>query len=85
MSRYHHLIASYGKKKKVKKISYKGTTLDTSFDTEELEEGKKIKTSSFSCWLFVCLLGRNTAFSSNILFEIKIFYFEMLNIFKNCP
>ncbi|ELK30416.1 Ankyrin repeat domain-containing protein 7 [Myotis davidii] len=33
---YHHLIANYGKKK-VKKISYKGTTLDTTFDTE-LEE-----------------------------------------------
>lgn len=41
LNRYHYLIANYGKKK-VKKISYKGTTLDTTFDTE-LEEGK-IKT-----------------------------------------
>lgn len=43
MNRYHHLIANYVKKKKVKKRSYKGTTLDTTFDTE-LEEGKKINT-----------------------------------------
>ena len=43
MDRYHHLIASYGKEKKVKKISTEDKILDTTFDKEKLKEGKKIK------------------------------------------
>lgn len=45
VDRYYQLIANYGKGKKVKQVSNsKDTILDTSFDTEELKEGKKIQT-----------------------------------------
>ncbi|XP_045703312.1 ankyrin repeat domain-containing protein 7 [Phyllostomus hastatus] len=39
---YHHLIASYGKEKEVKKTSTEDKILDTTVD-KELKEGKKIK------------------------------------------
>lgn len=43
MDRYHQLIANYRKDKNIKKIS-EDKTLGTTLNTEELKEGKKIKT-----------------------------------------
>ena len=44
MARYHQLIVNNEKEKKVKQISNSmNTTLGTIFDTEELQEGKKIQ------------------------------------------
>lgn len=57
MDRYHQLIANYEEEKQVKQISTSvDTILDTIFNTEELEEGKKIENEQVVSLVFFFLI-----------------------------
>lgn len=58
MGRYHQLIANYRKEKKLKSYLTEDTAWDSTFDTEELKEGKKIETEQVVFLVGFCLSFR---------------------------